>query len=147
MTDLSSTTTAMVPSSSRLEPDVQSPGEASLSRSARSLADAARAFRDASDARHDPEDLALAFGLMDAALDDLAAAAEAAAYATMEGSRRRRAGATDGLPLATARAVSWRLHGLRVRLVGARRVCVDLTRALDDHRRRRSRGAVGASMP
>jgi len=110
MTHPSSTTTAVVPSSSRLELG-QLPGEAPLSRSDRSLSDAARAFRDASDAQHDPEDFAVAFALVGAALDDLAAGAELSAYATMEGSRRRRAGATDGLPLATARALSWRLHG------------------------------------
>jgi hypothetical protein len=135
MTDPSSTTTAMVPSSTRLEMARHAAGEASLSRSARSLADAARAFRDASESQHDPEDLARAFALVDAALDDLAAGAELTAYATMEGSRRRRPGATDGLPLATARALSWRLHGLRGGLVAARRICSELTRVLGAVRR------------
>ena len=128
MTDPSSSTTAIVPSSPLGRPHA---GESSLSRSARTLAEAARAFRDVTDAQHDPEELAVAFSLVDAALDDLAAAAERAAYATMEGSRRCRPRATEALPLATARAVSWRLHGLRDGLIGARRICSELTRALE----------------
>jgi hypothetical protein len=136
MTDPSTTTTAMVPCSAPLE-SVQGRGrEASLTRPARSLADAARAFRGASGAQHDPEDLAGAFALVDAALEDIAAAAELAADATMEGSRRRGRGAREGLPLATARALSWRLHGLRGQLVGARRICSELTRVLDTAVRR-----------
>jgi hypothetical protein len=135
MTDPSSTTTAMVPASSPVEVAEHHAFE-QLSRSARSLADAARGFRDASGAHRGPEDLARAFALVDAALDDLAAAAELAADATMEGSRRRGAEASDGLPLATARALSWRLHGLRGELVGARRICSELTRVLDGAGRR-----------
>jgi hypothetical protein len=136
MTDRSSTTTAIVPWSSPLEAGRHPADESSLSRSARSLGDAARALRETSDAQHDPEDLARAFVLVEAALDDLAAGAELVAYATMEGSRRRRAGATDGLPLATARALSWRLHGLRRALVAARRICSEMTRVLDGAVRR-----------
>jgi hypothetical protein len=136
MTDPSSTTTAIVRSSSRLKTGQLRAGAASLTPPARSLSDAARAFRDASDAQHDPEDLAVAFALVGAALDDLAAGAELTAYATMEGSTRRRAGATNGLPLATARALSWRLHGLRGGLVGARRICSELTRVLEGATRR-----------
>jgi len=109
--------------------------ESSLGRSARSLADAARAFRDASDPEHDTHELALAFALVDSALGDLAAAAALTAYATMEGSRRRRADRTDRLPLAGARALSWRLHGLRAGLVGAQRICSELTRVLDAAKR------------
>jgi uncharacterized membrane protein YccC len=131
MTDPSSTTTASVVSSPRLEV-VPHRAEASLSRSARTLADAARAFREASDAGHDRADLAVSYRLVEAALDDLAAAAELAAYSTMEGSRRRRAGAADGLALAKARAVSWRLHRLRRELVGGRRICSDLRRVLGE---------------
>jgi hypothetical protein len=131
MTDPSSTTTAVVRLPARLEIVHNRGGDASLSRPARSLADGARAFREASDAIHDPQDLALAITLVEAALDDLAAGAELAAYSTMEGARRRRAGATDGLPLPTARAVSWRLHGLRGQLVRARRISSELTRVLD----------------
>ena len=127
MTDQAFTTTAIVPWTAPREAD-----ESSLDRSARSLGDAARAFREASDAPHEPEDLARAFALVEAALDDLAAGAERVAYATMEGSRRRRAGATDGLPLATARALSWRLHGLRSGLLAPRRICSEVTRVLDD---------------
>jgi hypothetical protein len=114
----------------------QGADDSQLSRSARSLADAARAFRQTSDAQHEPEHLAVAFTLVDAALDDLAAGAELVAYATMERSRRRHAGATDRLPLATARALSWRLHGLRSALVAPRRICSELTRVLDDAVRR-----------
>jgi hypothetical protein len=136
MTDRSSTTTALARSSSAPEaaerPTVQSP----LSRSARDLRDAARTLRQASDAQHDPEELASAYALVEAALDDLAAGAERLAYATMEHSRRRRGGATEGLPLATARALSWRLHGMRSELVAARRICSDLTRVLDGAVRR-----------
>jgi hypothetical protein len=137
MTDRSfTTTTAIVPSTSRLEIGRHRADDSSLCRSARSLGDAARAFREASDAQHSPEDLARALALVEAALDDLAAGAELMAYATMEGSRRRRAGETDGLPLATARALSWRLHGLRGGLVAARRICTELTRVLDGAVRR-----------
>jgi hypothetical protein len=74
--------------------------------------------------------------LVEGALDDLAAGAELVAYATMEGSRRRHAGAMDGLPLATARALSWRLHGLRSGVVAARRICSEITRVLDGAVRR-----------
>jgi hypothetical protein len=136
MTDRSSTTTAIVPSISPLEIGRHRAGDSSLSRSARSLGDAARAFREASDAQHDPQDLARAFALVEAALDDLAAGAELVAYATMEASRGSCAAATDGLPLATARALSWRLHGLRNGLVAARRVCTELARVLDGAVRR-----------
>ncbi|HEX2104781.1 MAG TPA: hypothetical protein VHF51_14085 [Solirubrobacteraceae bacterium] len=136
MTDRSSTTTAIVPSPSPLAAGRHPADESSLSRSARSLGDAARAFRETSGAQHDPEDLTRAFALIEAALDDLAAGAELLAYATMEGSSRRRAGATVGLPLATARALSWRLHGLRRGLVAVRRICSELTRVLDGAVRR-----------
>jgi hypothetical protein len=135
MTNAPSTTMAIIPSSC-LEAAQPRADKTSLSRPARSLSEAARAFRDASDAQHDPEDLAVAFALVGAALDDLAAGAELSAYATMEGSRRRRAGATNGLPLATARALSWRLHGLQRGLVGARRICSELTRVLEAATRR-----------
>jgi hypothetical protein len=135
MANQSLTTTTIAPSPSPLE--IRRRGaESSLSRSARSLGDAARAFREASDAQHDADELARAVALVEAALDDLAAGAELAAYAAMEGSRRRRAGAGEGLPLATARAVSWRLHGLRSGLVGARRICSDLAGVLDGAARR-----------
>lgn len=127
--------TAIVRSSS-MEMTRDRAGDSSLSRSARSLADAARAFRDASDAEHDPQDLALAFALVDGALEDLAAAAELTAYATMDGFRRRRADVTDRLPLACARALSWRLHGLRAGLVGAQRICSELARVLGGVKRR-----------
>jgi len=136
MTDRSTTTTALFRYSSAPEICQQPTGESSLSRSARDLRGAARTFRQASDGQHDPEDLARAFALVEAALDDLAAGAEVVAYATMEHSRRRRGGATDGLPLATARALSWRLHGLRSEVVAARRICSDLTRVLDGALRR-----------
>jgi len=133
MTDRSATTTtAIVPFG--IERDRAD--ESSLSRSARSLGAAARAFRETSDAQHDDDDLARAFALVEAALGDLAAGAERVAYATMQGSRRRRGGATDGLPLATARALSWRLHGLRSGLVAAQRICSELTRVLDGAVRR-----------
>ena len=135
MADRSFTTTAIAPWSSPLAVGRRPADGSSLSRSARTLADAARAFREASDARHDPDDLARAFPLVEAALDDLAAGAELVAYATMEGSSRRRAGATDGLPLPMARALSWRLHGLRSALVAARRICSELTRVPAQERR------------
>ncbi len=121
----------MVASASRLETGRPTPDEPSLRRPAQNLTDAARAFRDASGAEQDPDDLGLAFALLDAALDDLAAAAERAAYSTMERSSRRGAGPPDVLPLATARAFSWRLHGLRARLVNARRICAEVTGVLD----------------
>jgi hypothetical protein len=130
MTDRSSTTTAIVPSSSALDAGRHPADESPLSRSARGLGDAARAFRKTSDAQHEPEELARAFAVVEAALEDLAAGVELIAYATIEGSRRRCAGATDGLPLATARALSWRLHGLRGGLVAARRICSELTGVL-----------------
>jgi hypothetical protein len=136
MTDQSSTTTAMLPWSSPLQNVQHGTGEASLSRPARSLADAARAFRDASGAQHDPDDLARAFAQVDAALEDLAAAAQLAADATMEGSKRRGADAPDALPLATARALSSRLHGLRAELLGARRISSALISAFDGAVRR-----------
>jgi hypothetical protein len=135
MTGRSSPSVAMVASPSRPEIGRHDADESSLTRSARSLADAARAFRQASRAQHAGDDLSRAFALVDAALDDLADGAELVAYTTMESSRRRRAGATDGLPLARARALSWRLHGLRSGLVAARRICSELIRVLD--------GAVG----
>jgi hypothetical protein len=146
MTDQSSSTTTIVPSSSapEMRPH-RAAEESSLSRAARNLAAAARAFRDASDAQHDAQDLALAFAIVDAALDDLGAGAELVAYGTMERSRRRRAGAPDGLPLPTARAVSWRLHGFRSRLVAARRICSELTRALSSRRRSPRRAVVEES--
>jgi len=136
MTNTSTTTMALVPAPSRPAMGRRSAGESSSSRSARCLADAARAFRDASDAQHDPEDLAVAFALVGAALDDLAAGAELAAYATMERTRRRAMGPTDGLPLATARALSWRLHGLRSRLADAHGICAEVTGVLDVAARR-----------
>ena len=134
MTDRSFTATTLVPTSSA-EVDRQI-GGSSLSGSARGLRDAARTFRQASDGPHAPEDLARAFGLVEAALDDLAAGAEHVAYATMERSRRRRDSATEAPPLATARALSWRLHGLRSEILAARRICSDLTRVLDGALRR-----------
>jgi hypothetical protein len=136
MTDHSFTSSAIVPSTSRLAIGQQRADDASLGRSARSLGDAARAFREASDAPQDPEDLTRAFALIEEALDDLAAGTELIAYVAIEGSRRRRAGATDGRPLVTARALSWRLHGLRSGLVAARRICTELTRVLDGAVRR-----------
>jgi hypothetical protein len=137
MTDRSAITTALVRSSSAPTISQEPIGESSLSRSARDLRDAARTLRQASTGQHDPEDLARASALAEATLDDLAAGAEIVAYATMEHSRRRRRdGATDGLPLPTARAVSWRLHGLRRELVAARRICSELTRVLDGALRR-----------
>jgi hypothetical protein len=136
MTGRSSTGVAMVVSPSPPEIGRDRADESSLTPSARRLADAARAFREASDAQHAADDLSRAFALVDAALDDLADGAELVAYTTMESARRRRAGATDGLPLATARALSWRLHGLRSRLVAARRICSELTRVLDGAGRR-----------
>ena len=130
MTDQSFTTTAIVPWTSPIEAGPHR-AEESLPRSARSLRDAARAFRTTADGQHAPEDLACAFALVEAALDDLAAGAELVAHAAMADSRRRRAGATDGLPLGTARALSWRLHGLRSGLVAPRRICAELTRLFD----------------
>ena len=129
MTDRSLTTTALVPSSAPRGVDRQPSAASSLTGSARNLRDAARTFRQASDAQHEPEDLASAFALVEATLDDLAADAERVAYATMERSRRR-GGAADGPPLATARALSWRLHGLRSEVLAARRICSDLIRVL-----------------
>jgi hypothetical protein len=137
MTDRSSTSTALARASSAPAIGLPPAGESALGRSARDLRNAARTLRQASDAPHDPKDLATAYALVDAALDDLAAGAERLAYATMEHSRRRRGrGATDGLPLGTARALSWRLHGMRSELVAARRICSDLTRVLDGAVRR-----------
>jgi hypothetical protein len=137
MTDRSATSTALDRFSSAPEISQPPTGEPSLSRSARDLRAAARTLRRASDGQHDPEELARAFALVEAALDDLATGAEAVAYATMDHSRRRRTGgATDGLPLPTARALSWRLHGLRSELVAARRICSDLSSVLDGAVRR-----------
>jgi hypothetical protein len=137
MTDRSAITTALVRSSPAPTIRQEPTGESSLSRSARDVREAARTLRQACDGQHDPEDLARAFALVEAALDDLAAGAEVVAYATMEHSRRRRrGGATDGLPLPTARALSWRLHGLRRELLAARRICSELTRVLDGALRR-----------
>jgi hypothetical protein len=136
MTDRSAVTTALVRSSSAPEIGRPPAGECSLSRSARDLRDAARSFRQASDGQHDPQVLASAFALVEAALDDLAAGAEVVAYATMEHSRGRRGGATGRLPLATARALSWRLHGLRSEVVAARRICSEVTRVLEGAVRR-----------
>jgi hypothetical protein len=151
MTDQSFTTSAIAQLTSPSEAGRHPADESSFTRSAGSLRDAARAFRETADGQHDPEELRRAFALVEAALDDLAAGAELVAYATMERSRRRRGGATDGLPPATARAVSWRLHGLRSEAVAARRVCSELTRVLagavrrsaDDEPAARRRGPTG----
>jgi hypothetical protein len=131
MTDAISTTTAVVRSPARLEMATQRADDSQLRRSARSLADAAQAFRQSSDARHEREELAHAFERVDAALADLAAGAELIAYGTMDRSRRRRDGPADELPLATARALSWRLHGLRASLMSARGISSELAGVLD----------------
>jgi hypothetical protein len=135
MTDRSAITTALVRSSPGPTISQEPTGESELSRSARDVREAARTLRQAAGGQHDPQDLAQAFALVEAALDDLATGAEVVAYATMEHSRRRRGGgAIEGLPLPTARALSWRLHGLRRELVAARRICSELTRVLDGAR-------------
>jgi hypothetical protein len=134
MTDTSPPTTVTVPSASP-RGTVQHRDDTSLSQAASRLRDAARAVRETSDAARGPEEAARAFALIEAALDDLAGAAEFVAYATMDGSRRR-AFPPEGLPLTTARALSWRLHGLRRELVVARRICTELTGLLDSAVRR-----------
>jgi hypothetical protein len=84
--------------------------DAGLAAPARELAEAARAFRGAAPQPPETADFALAFTDLEGVLDDLAAGAELAAYALLEGARP--AG-----------------HALRSRLHAARDVCAEVNRA------------------
>jgi hypothetical protein len=103
--------------------------DASLTTAARRLAEAARAFRSAAQAPREATDLARAFRQVEEALRVAAAGAELAADTVMDqacGGMR----ATRAAPSRAARSVSWRLHGLRIRLLAARDVCIDVNHAL-----------------
>ena len=101
----------------------------SMAAAARRLADAAAAFRTAAAAPGDGSDFAMSFSHVEAALGDLAAGAELSAYAVTEASRPDGAVATQAAS-PSARSLSWRLHGLRRELLGAREVCAETNRVL-----------------
>jgi len=125
MTEAATTTMALV----------ASPGSAryrttpSMAAAARRLADAAAAFRAAAATPRDGSDLALSFSDVESALGDLAAGAELSAYAVTAAGRPAGVPATHAAP-ASARSLSWRLHGLRHELLAARDVCAEANRVV-----------------
>jgi hypothetical protein len=108
--------------------------DAPLASQAGDLAEAARLFRTTARDPKSGSDLALAFSRLEAALDDLAAGAELAAYAVIEHTRPPEAPVTSPA-LAGARSISWRLHALRGQLVAARNTCEEVVSATHDAER------------
>jgi hypothetical protein len=112
------------------------------------LAEVARAIRVAADHAEELPDLAVVFADAERALGDLAAAAELTGYAVVDRDRPPGASATQHSPTATARALSWRLHGLASALRAARKVCPavqsaarELARVQQPHRGSTAAGA------
>jgi hypothetical protein len=130
MTTVASSNTALAAAQgSQLTTARRGPGDAPLTAPARELADAARAFRDAALDPREPTDVTLAFAHLEGVLDELAAAAELTAYATIDAATP--AGASMAQPAPPrARAISWRLHGLSSNLLAARATCGEVNRAL-----------------
>jgi hypothetical protein len=95
----------------------------SLGGLARRLAEVARAIRDEAQRSGEADELGRVFADVEAALGDLALAAEHTADAVIAADRPPGTRATQVSPTPAARAVSWRLHGLAGALRTSHRVC------------------------
>jgi hypothetical protein len=128
MTQAAPTTMALV-ASPRTD-DGTTTHDSSMAAAARRLAEAARAFRAAAETPRDGSDFAMSFGHAEVALRDLAAGVEQSAYAVTAAERPDGVSATHAPPTSAARSLSWRLHGLRRKLLDAREVCGEVNRVL-----------------